>query len=327
MFSILAFPMRVFGFFLEELPAPSSRWRVDDVLSTVDSPHLEGLGTATDTRPVPGGHGAAVSGPSAPVSVEFRDVHFDYGDGPVLRGVTFRIEPGETVALVGPTGSGKSTLLSLLIRLHEPGSGSILLDGRPVVEMSDRDLAAMASLVFQESFLFATTIRDNVDTIGGGRSRTGAVRAASHDAVGDPTGVLRRSAETARVAGVIDRLPHGWDTVVGERGVTLSGGQRQRIALARALATSPRLLMLDDATSAVDPTVEARILGNLAQHHDRPTVLVVAHRLSTIAMADRVLLLDDGVIVAQGPHRELLADPRYASLARAYERGSGAGGM
>jgi len=293
LFSILAFPMRVFGFFLEELPrAVVSVERVDGVLAADDAP----LG------------GSLAPHPTEPLGIELADVWFRYDEVDVLRGVSFRVEPGETVALVGSTGAGKSTVNQLLVRLLEPQRGEIRIGGVAIADVASHDLVEAVSLVFQESFLFAASVRENV------------VVTVAGDAGDLPADLERRLdavARTSMVERFIDRLPDGWDTVLGERGVTLSGGQRQRVALARALMGRPRVLLLDDATSAVDPTIEAQILGALRD--EDATLLIVAHRLSTILLADRVVFLDDGVIAAAGTHEDLLAVPAYAALVRAYE--------
>lgn len=291
LFSILAFPMRVFGFFLEELPrAVVSIERVDGVLAADDA-----TGGVDGVRPPDS---------TSPVGIAFDDVWFRYDDVDVLRGVTFEVEPGETVALVGSTGTGKSTINQLLVRLLDAQRGTISLGGVPVQHLDPDAVVDLVSLVFQESFLFASSVRDNIIL--------GAGELSPEDEL-----QLIEVADTARVLRFIDRLADGWDTVLGERGVTLSGGQRQRVALARALMRRPRVLLLDDATSAVDPTIEAEILGGLRQAE--ATLLIVAHRLSTITLADRVIYLDDGVVAGSGTHAELLALPGYASLVHAYE--------
>lgn len=286
LFGSLAFPFRVFGFFLQSMPrAVVSIDRVDAVLAESDEPRPE------RPRAIPDG----------PLEVSFRDVRFSYGDTEVLAGVSFDIAPGETVALVGSTASGKSTLVSLLSRLADPASGTITLNGTPIDEADPDAVRRAVSVVFQESYLFADSVRANV----------------ALDA--DPSDVhLDQVADVARVDRFLPRLHDGWDTIVGERGVTLSGGQRQRVALARALARRPRLLVLDDATSAVDPTIEAQILEGL-KGDSGTTLLIVAHRLSTIRLADRVVFLSDGVVRATGTHDELLALADYESLVTAYE--------
>jgi ABC-type multidrug transport system fused ATPase/permease subunit len=229
-------------------------------------------------------------------------VSFAYDGEAVLDGLSFAVEPGETVAIVGSTGSGKSTMAMLLIRLLDPDAGSISVGGVDIANVHEDALRDAVSLVFQESFLFAESIRDNVGL-----------------GVADDEWV-EEVARIARVARFLPEMDHGWDTVVGERGVTLSGGQRQRVALARALARRPRVLILDDATSAVDPTIEAEILDGLRGGRET-TLLVVAHRLSTIRLADRVVYLEGGRAVAVGRHDEL-ADrvPGYQALVRAYEQ-------
>jgi ATP-binding cassette subfamily B protein len=287
LFAILAFPFRVVGFLLEELPrAVVAHDRISGVL-------------AAELREVPADPQDL---PDGPLDIVIDDVSFAHGDDVVLDGLTARLAPGEVVALVGSTGSGKSTLCSLLAHLSDPTGGEIRMGGVPLPTVAPEALARATALVFQETFLFADTVRENL-TLGSDV----------------PDDEVWAALEVARARTFVERLPAGLDEVVGERGVTLSGGQRQRLALARALLRRPRLLLLDDATSAVDATVEQAILAGL-RGSTVATTLVVAHRVSTIAMADRVLLLDEGRIVADGPHRSLLAVPAYAALVRAYER-------
>ena len=287
LFGILAFPFRVVGFLLEELPrAVVAHDRLERVLQAPTRAR------PADPMPLPDG----------PVDVVLDDVRFAHGPDVVLDGVSTRLRPGEVVALVGSTGAGKTTLCNLIAHLVDPSGGQIRVGGLPLEAIDPADLHRAVALVFQESFLFADTVRENL-----------AMGADVDDAV------LHRALEVARAQGFVERLPRGLDEVVGERGVTLSGGQRQRLALARALLRNPRVLLLDDATSAVDARVERAILDGLRQSVAATTV-VVAHRVSTIALADRVLLLDEGRIAAEGTHRELLAVPAYSALVRAYEQ-------
>jgi ATP-binding cassette, subfamily B, bacterial len=292
LFTILTFPMRVVGFLLEELPrAVVASDRIADVL-------------ATPTRPAPA-EGAGAPLPDGPLAVDVRALSFAYAADaePVLTGVDLALAPAELVALVGATGSGKSTLCHLLAHLYQPTAGAVRLGGVDLSTAEPASLRSAVALVFQEAFLFAATVRENL--------------ALGWDTSDDE---LLWALGAARARRFVERLPLGLDQQLGERGVTLSGGQRQRLALARALMRRPGLLMLDDATSAVDPTVERQILDGLPGSL-RATTLVVAHRLSTIALADRVLFLDGGRIAASGTHRELLESvPAYASLARAYEQ-------
>ena len=292
LFSILGFPMRVFGFFLEELPrAVVSVERVDEVLVQPDAPGADRTPPATL--------------PDGPLGLELRGVRFGYDpEHTVLHDVSFAIAPGERVALVGATGSGKSTINHLTVGLAAPSSGEVLVGGVPASALAPDDLHAAVALVFQTSFLFAMSLRDNI-----------VLDAESSSGGADER--LRDAAHRARVDRFIPQLAEGWDTVVGERGVTLSGGQRQRVALARALMRRPRILLLDDATSAVDPTVEASILDSLRT--DDLTLLIVAHRLSTIRLADRVVFVENGLVGAVGTHDELLDLPSYAALVHAYE--------
>ena len=292
LFSILGMPMRVFGFFLQEMPrAVVSVDRIDEVLATPDAPRVVH----------PGGHAEV---PTGALGLAVRDLTFTYDREPVLNGVTFDVAPGEAVAIVGATGAGKSTLVSLLARLIEPAGGSISVGGTDVSSLEPDDLRAAISIVFQESFLFSESVIENV---------------ALDLPTDDPAVVA--ATDVARVTRFVPQLPDGWDTVVGERGVTLSGGQRQRVALARALARRPRVLVLDDATSAVDPVIEGQILDGLRSGplEGRSTLLIVAHRLSTIRLADRVVYLDRGTVAGIGTHDELLAMPGYNALVSAYE--------
>jgi ABC-type multidrug transport system fused ATPase/permease subunit len=298
LFTVLALPMRVLGFFLEMLP-PSvvARRRLNMVFDEPDpSPVADPLRL-----------------PDGPLSVRVENLSYAYPspvdpntghaseNEQVLTGVDLNIEAGEVVALVGSTGAGKSTLCHLISGLIPPIDGGVEIGGLPVARITDEDRTDAVSLVFQESFLFADTLRANIDLVG---DRTQAD--------------IDRAAAVAQVQDFVSELPQGYDTVVGERGVTLSGGQRQRVALARALIRRPRLLLLDDATSAVDPKIEQQILAGL-RGGEATTSLIVAQRVSTIKLADRVLYLSDGHIKGAGRHDDLMELPGYAALVRAYE--------
>jgi ATP-binding cassette subfamily B protein len=232
--------------------------------------------------------------------VVFDHVDFHYADGPpVLSGFDLHLRPGETVAVVGRTGVGKSTVARLLTRFYDVDAGAVRVDGHDVRDLTMASLRHHVGMVLDEPFLFSASIRDNI-------------------AYGNPHADLA-DVEAAAVAagadGFIRELPEGYDTVVGERGYTLSGGQRQRIAIARTLLVNPRVLVLDDATSAIDVQVELAIHGALRRLLQGRTTLVIAHRLSTISLADRVVLVDGGRVVAEGTHAELLAStPLYAEV-------------
>ena len=245
--------------------------------------------------------------------VEFDDVSFAYaadsllskpgeeddGQRDILRDLNLHLHPGETVALVGRTGSGKSTVARVLARFYDATGGTVRVDGHDVRDLTLTSLRANIGVVLDEPFLFSVSIRDNI-------------------AYGRPDAPMEEvvaAAEAAGAAGFIKRLSDGYDTVVGERGYTLSGGQRQRIAIARALLVNPPILILDDATSAIDVKVEQRIHSSLRVLMEGRTTLIIAHRLSTISLADRVVLLDRGRIVADGTHAELLATtPLYSEV-------------
>lgn len=292
LFTVLAFPVRAIGWVLTELPRSVVGWdRVQRVL--------------TATGDMRYGTSALAAGDGRPAALRFAGVTYTYAGAtaPVLHGVSFDVSAGRTVALVGPTGAGKSTIAMLATRLIDPSGGVVEIDGVDVRDLSAAQLAATVALVPQIPFVFDDTIRGNVD-LGRPHIDDAAVRAA-----------LR----LAQADGFVQRLPDGLDTMVGERGTSLSGGQRQRLTLARALAGMPRLLVLDDATSAVDPRVEAAILAGLRAHGS--SVLVVAYRRATIALADEIIYVEHGRVVARGTHPELLATVSgYADLVTAYER-------
>ena len=287
-FGLLATPLRVFGFFLEEMPrSVVALDRVDKVMA---EPVEQRAGTATV--------------PAGPVDVAVHGLVVGYGEHHVLRGVDLEVAAGTTAAVVGATGSGKSTLLEAVAGVLDRIEGTVAIGGVDIDDVAADDWTTAVAIAFQESFLFTDTIVENV--------ALGAVGLEE----------VHRTLAIARADGFVADLADAEVTVVGERGTTLSGGQRQRVALARALARRPQVLLLDDATSAVDPLVEAEILDALRAELDM-TVLVVAHRISTILLADTVVYLDDGRVVATGTHEELLQRDDYQALVTAYEQGEG----
>jgi ABC-type multidrug transport system fused ATPase/permease subunit len=233
--------------------------------------------------------------------VELRDVSFAYAGAPAsLEDVSLTVEAGSTIALVGATGSGKSTLVRLLARLYDPDTGSVLVDGADVRTVDLVSLRRSIAVVDDDPFLFSATVHDNI-----AYGRPDATRAD-----------VELAAERAQAAGFIAELPDGYDTRVGERGLTLSGGQRQRIAIARALLADPRILILDDATSSVDASTEQSIKAALREVMAGRTTFVIAHRLSTIALADDIVVLEGGTVVARGTHGQLLErSDLYAEIA------------
>jgi ATP-binding cassette subfamily B protein len=306
LFTVLAFPVRAIGWVLTELPRSVVGWeRVRHVL-TAEPDLVYGESTLDP-----------VADKGAELELSAVDVRYDGGadrdaivhdglePGTVLRGVCFDVPAGRTVALVGATGSGKSTIAALTARLIDPVAGVVTFDGVDVRTLTAAELARTVALVPQLPFVFDDTVRGNV-TLG-------------RDGIDDDA--VWTALRAAQADGFIRRLPDGLDTMVGERGTSLSGGQRQRLTLARALAGRPRLLVLDDATSAVDPRVEAAILANLRRGSGEVSVLVIAYRRASIALADEVVYLEQGRVAARGSHTDLLATvPGYAALVTAYER-------
>jgi ABC-type multidrug transport system fused ATPase/permease subunit len=288
--TMLVMPLRMLGMWIGQAQrATASGERIFEVL---DEP--EEIAERPDPAPLPAGRGR----------IRFEGVRFGYGAGPpVLDGVELEVEPGRNVALIGHTGSGKTTLASLVPRFYDVTAGRVTLDGADVRDLRLTELRREIGIVAQDPFLFSATVRENI-------------------AFGLPGATDEEVEHAARLAQAHDfvaELPEGYDTVIGERGITLSGGQRQRLAIARALILDPRVLILDDATASVDATTESKIRTGLREAMEGRTTLIIAHRLSTIALADELVVLDGGRIAGRGTHDDLVVS--NAVYREIYEHG------
>jgi ABC-type multidrug transport system fused ATPase/permease subunit len=275
---MLVMPLRSLGMWIGQAQrATASGERIFQIM---DEPEEISDRSGAETLPAGGGH------------VRFEGVTFEYMDGrPVLQDVDLDIRPGRTIALIGHTGSGKTTLTSLVPRFYDVTAGRVTVDGTDVRDVTVASLRRSIGIISQDPFLFSATVRENI--------AFGAGELADDE--------VERLAQLAQAHEFVERLPEGYDTVIGERGITLSGGQRQRLAIARALAVDPRILILDDATASVDASTEARIRLGLREAMHGRTTIIIAHRLSTIALADEIVVLEAGRIAARGTHDELLA--------------------
>ncbi len=275
---MLVMPLRSLGMWIGQAQRATAAGErifqvMDEPEEVTDKPSAEGL-------PPGGGH------------IRFEGVGFEYLTGrPVLEQIDLDVPPGRTIALIGHTGSGKTTLTSLVPRFYDVTSGRLTIDGVDVRDVKLRSLRSAIGVISQDTFLFSATVRENITF--------GAPDLTDEE--------VEHVAQLAQAHEFVERLPEGYDTVIGERGITLSGGQRQRLAIARAIAVDPRILILDDATASVDATTEARIRLGLRQAMKGRTTLIIAHRLSTISLADEIVVVDGGRIVARGEHADLLA--------------------
>ena len=222
--------------------------------------------------------------------VEFRDVSFRYDKEMILKNVSFTAQPGQRIAIMGATGAGKTTMMNLMMRFYDVSSGGIYIDGINLKELDKYAVRKEIGMTMQDVFLFSDTIEGNI----------------AYGNPGAPMADVEKAAELAGATEFIEQFPDGFDTIVGERGVGLSGGQRQRLALARALLVHPRILILDDTTSALDMETEFKVFDGLKKQNDGQTIFIIAHRISSVKDADQILVLDQGEIAERGTHEELL---------------------
>jgi ABC-type multidrug transport system fused ATPase/permease subunit len=274
---LLVVPLRSLGMWIGQAQRATASG--ERIFQVIDEPEEVTDRPGAGELPAGGGH------------IRFEGVGFEYMPGrPVLEGIDLDVPPGQTIALIGHTGSGKTTLTSLVPRFYDVTAGRVTIDGADVRDLKLGSLRSEIGAISQDTFLFSASVRENI---------TFGAPGLSHDEI-------EHVARLAQAHEFIERLPEGYDTVIGERGITLSGGQRQRLAIARAIAVDPRILILDDATASVDASTEARIRLGLREAMEGRTTLIIAHRLSTISLADEIVVVDEGRIAARGTHDDLL---------------------